>query len=127
MNDLSPKERVFQMLASVAGIVGEAADLNSERHHLATLVEQCRSWESQLADLPASGADGAVHGREVALRPGESISFACGTTVTARPVLDGAARECLAIFLEKAPGGGPHHTLDVSRGTVRTAQEPGHA
>lgn len=54
MNDLSPKERVFQMLASVAGIVGEAADLNSERHHLATLVEQCRSWESQLADLPAA-------------------------------------------------------------------------
>ncbi|MFG0610801.1 hypothetical protein [Delftia sp. WSY_14] len=54
MNDLSPKERVFQMLASVAGIVGEAADLNSERHHLATLVEHCRSWESQVADLPAA-------------------------------------------------------------------------
>lgn len=123
MLEQTPKQRVFEMLTSVARILDESTDLNAERHHLATLVEHCRSWERQLADLPASGMDGAVHSREVALRPGESITFACGTTVTASPVLDGSARECLAIFLEKAPGVAPHHTLEVSPAT----QEPGHA
>ncbi|MFD2297744.1 hypothetical protein QRO11_15450 [Paracidovorax citrulli] len=58
MNDRSPKERVFQMLASVARTLDESPDLNAERHHLATLVEHCRSWEPQVADLPNSGAAG---------------------------------------------------------------------
>ena len=49
MNDLSPKERVFQMLASMAAIVSDATDLNAERAHLATLIDHCRSWESELA------------------------------------------------------------------------------
>ena len=49
MNDLSPKQRVFQMLASMAEIVGGSPDLNAERQHLATLIDHCRSWESELA------------------------------------------------------------------------------
>lgn len=64
VTDLSPKERVFQMLASVARTLDESPDLNAERHHLATLVEHCRSWESQVADLPRFGmaGEGAAHG-----------------------------------------------------------------
>lgn len=61
--------------------------------------------------------------RQLSLLPGESITFACGTTVTASPVMDNSARERLAIFLEKAPGVAPHHTLEVSP----AAQEQGHA
>lgn len=54
MLEQTPKQRVFEMLASVARILDESTDLNAERHHLATLVEHCRSWESQVADLPAA-------------------------------------------------------------------------
>ena len=53
MNDLSPKQRVFQMLASMAEIVGGSPDLNAERQHLATLIDHCRSWESELATKEA--------------------------------------------------------------------------
>lgn len=51
------------MLASVARTLDESPDLNAERHHLATLVEHCRSWESQVADLlkPGAAEEGASH------------------------------------------------------------------
>ena len=52
MLEHTPKQRVFEMLASVARMLEQSTDLNAERHHLATLIEQSRSWESQLADLP---------------------------------------------------------------------------
>ncbi len=57
MLEHAPKQRVFEMLTSVARILDESTDLNAERHHLATLVEHCRSWESQLADLPAAAQE----------------------------------------------------------------------
>jgi hypothetical protein len=92
---------------------------------LATLVKVSKKFP-----VPADFGlpqDVSEQSRRISLMPGESITFACGTTVTTSPVLDGSARECLAIFLEKAPGVAPHHTLDVSRGPAPTPQEQGHA
>lgn len=57
MIDLTPKQRVFEMLASLARIVNDSPDLNAERHRLATLVEHSRSWETQLMNVPESAAE----------------------------------------------------------------------
>ena len=54
MNDLSPKQRIFKMLESLAGIVNGGADLNSERDHLATLIDHSRSWETQVVDADST-------------------------------------------------------------------------
>lgn len=50
------------MLASMAEIVGSSSDLNVERQHLATLIDHCRSWETQLMDIQP--ADQAVAARQ---------------------------------------------------------------
>lgn len=49
MKDLSATERVFRMPGSMALIVAAPGDLDAERHQLETLIEHCRSWESELA------------------------------------------------------------------------------
>lgn len=87
---------------------------------LATLVKVSKKFPVPADFAQTQGA--STPSREISLRPGESITFACGTTVKACPVLDGSARECLALYLEKAPGVAPHHTLDVSRELVPAAQ-----
>ncbi|MFA9283749.1 hypothetical protein ACCQ08_03120 [Comamonas sp. SY3] len=51
MTDLSPKERIFEMLATLARLVADTPDLNAERQHLATLIDHCRSWETQVLDI----------------------------------------------------------------------------
>lgn len=61
-----------------------------------------------------------MHRRTIILRPGESITFSCGTTVKADPVLD---RECLAIFLEKGLGAAPQYTLKASREPAPDSQQ----
>lgn len=116
MIDLSPKERVFGMLASMARIVNDSTDLNAERSHLAHLIEQSRSWETQVVDLEEPSTQEALQAtRGITLFPGESFTFASGTTVKARPVPDGPVRACMAIYLENTPGVVPRYTLEVSR------------
>lgn len=39
------------MLASMAQIVEGSSDLNAERQHLATLIDHCCSWETQVLDI----------------------------------------------------------------------------
>ena len=56
------------MLASMAEIVGGSPDLNAERQHLATLIDHCRSWESELATKEADR-------RELCISP--VVSAAC--------------------------------------------------
>lgn len=130
MIDLSPKQRVFGMLASLARIVNDSADLNAERNRLAHLIEQSRSWETQVVDVQEPSTEAALHAtRGISLFPGESFTFASGTTVKARPVPDGPVRACMAIYLEHTPGVVPRHTLEVSHEPAPAAQqqEPRHA
>lgn len=84
MIDLSPKERVFGMLASLARIVNDSTDLNAERHRLATLIEHSRSWETQLMDVPdpveesglQSGAEPVFAKAREVLLPLDGLSYA---------------------------------------------------
>lgn len=84
MNDLSPKQRVFGMLASLARIVNDSADLNAERQRLATLIEHSRSWETEVVDVPTppdehrpmAGAEPIFAKAREVLLPLDGLSYA---------------------------------------------------
>lgn len=54
MEPMTPKERVFGTLRNLQRIVEETTDLNTERERLATALDRCVSWESELADVCAT-------------------------------------------------------------------------
>jgi hypothetical protein len=51
MEHMTPKERVFGTLRNLRRIVAETENLNTERERLATAIDRCISWESELVDV----------------------------------------------------------------------------